>query len=345
MVPVFSHAQEIRWYDVFFIETSIHQYFAPEILDKLVKPQTGFRGALGYEYRRFRAAVESGYTTVDGTNPLVLDVSLVPLVFKFGYALPIRGDFGLQADVGMGWMFSRTTHYDNALNMLMDNKKKSQTSSSLMSAKLYATYALPWKFLKIYAGGGMDILFETGGPIPLPLIEAGVSFKPLMLIRRRTAQKETVIVLDEIVITPEETVVEPEEIDIELEEVVDEPEEMVAEPEEEDRVVLFENAVYFEADSARMIERFRPILNEAGRLLRSDPDLRITLRAYAAPFGTVEGQVAVSAARAWFCVEYFMRQYGIAEERMKIEFYGAEKPPESADDTWESYRCVELIIE
>jgi outer membrane protein OmpA-like peptidoglycan-associated protein len=272
---------------------------------------------LGYEYRRFRAAVESGYTTVDGTNPLVLDVSLVPLVFKFGYALPIRGDFGLQADVGMGWMFSRTTHYDNALNMLMDNKKNSQTSSSLMSAKLYATYALPWKFLKIYAGGGMDILFETGGPIPLPLIEAGVSFKPLMLIRRRTPQKETVIVLDEIVIVPEE----------------------------EDRVVLFENAVYFEADSARMIERYRTVLNEAGRLLRSDPDLRITLRAYAAPFGTVEGQVAVSAARAWFCVEYFMRQYGIAEARMKIEFYGAEKMPESADDTWESFRCVELIIE
>ena len=181
-VPILSHAQEVRWYDDFFIETSIHQYFAPEILDKLVKPKTGFRGALGYEYRHFRAAVESGYTTVTGTNPFVLDVSLAPLVFRFGYALPIWWNLGLQADVGIGWMFSRTTHYDSAINMLLDNKKVSKVSSSLMNAKLYATYTLPWKFLKIYAGGGVDVMFETGGPIPLPLIEAGVSFKPLILI-------------------------------------------------------------------------------------------------------------------------------------------------------------------
>jgi outer membrane protein OmpA-like peptidoglycan-associated protein len=302
-----------------FLESSLHRYFAPEILDKLVRPGTGFRAAVGYEYSRFRFAVETGYTAIAGTNPLVLDVSLVPLVFKFGYALPIRWGFSLQADAGMGFLFSHTIHYDSAINMVMDNKKDSRTSSSIMGMRLYATYALPWKFLKAYAGCGIDVLFETGGPIPLPLIEAGVSFRPAMLPRRQTAAVAAAP-------APQDTAVIPEE-------------------DEHGSTVLVFNAVYFEADSVKMIERYWPVLNETGRLLRSDPDLRITLRAYAAPFGTVEGQVAVSAARAWFCVEYFMRQYGIAEERMKIEFYGAAQSPEFADAAWESYRCVELIIE
>jgi hypothetical protein len=197
LVPAFSYAQEFRWYDGFFIEGSVHNYFAPELLQEYIHPEPGFRGALGYEYNRFRFAVESGYTTITGINPLahiieseplVTDVSLVPLVFKFGYALPIRWGLGLQADLDLGFIFSRTTHYETVIDLLMNNKTESQTRSPLAGARLYATYTLPRGFLKIYAGGGIDVLFETEGPIPMPLIEAGISFKPLMLIPQRAPE-------------------------------------------------------------------------------------------------------------------------------------------------------------
>jgi outer membrane protein OmpA-like peptidoglycan-associated protein len=339
-VPAIVHAQESRWYDDFFIESSVHRYFAPKILDELVQPKIGFRGALGYEYNRFRFAIESGYTTISGinpladtieTDPLVLDARFVPLAFKFGYALPIRWGLGVQADLSMGFMFSRTAHYETVVDLLIGNKKDSRTTSPLAGARLYATYTLPRSFLKIYAGGGIDALFETDGPIPMPLIEAGISFKPLMLIPRRTAHAEAP--------TPETGAIAPEDLVFSHT-----PENIVIEENERGRTVRLLNAVYFEADSVNMIERYRPILDEAGRRLRSNPGLRITLRAYAAPFGTADGQVAVSAARAWFCVEYFMRQYGIAEARMKIEYYGAERAPEFVDANWESYRCVEFLI-
>jgi len=330
LLPV-AHAEESPWYGGFFVEAAIQRYFEPELLADYISPEIGFRGALGYELKRFRFAVESGYSTIIGTNPLVLDVSLAPLVFKFGYALPIRWGLGLQADLDVGFMFSRTSHYDSAIDVILDNKIESQTRSLLAGARLYATYTFPRSFLKIYAGGGIDALFETDGPIPLPLIEAGISFKPLMLIPRRAAAAQA---------TPPDALIAPEDLVFSHT-----PENIVIEEGEHGRTVRLLNAVYFLADSATMIERYRPILDEAGRRLRSDPALRITLRAYAAPFGTAEGQVAVSAARAWFCVEHFMKQHGIAEERMKIEYYGAERSPEFADATWESYRCVELILE
>jgi len=323
--------QKSRWYDGLFLEGSVHKYFAPKILDELVRPEIGFRGAFGYEFRRFRFALESGYTIIDGTNPLVLDVSLVPLVFKFGYALPLRWGLGLQADVGLGVMLSRSTYYDTAINMLTDKKTESKTNSPFAGARLYVTYTIPQNFLKIYAGGGADVLFEDSGPIPLPLIEAGVSLKPFLLassIRNLAARLKP------------EPKIDPETIVF-----AHKKDNIIIEQTESGKTVRMLNAVYFEPNSVVMIEKYRPILDEAGARLKADPKLRITLRAYAAPLGTTEWQTVISAARAWFCAEYYIKQYGISDERMKIEYYGGEKTPEFVDASWESYRCVELILE
>ena len=271
-------------------------------------------------------------------NPLVLDLRFSPLVLKFGYALPIRWGLGLQADLSYGFMFSRITHYKNAINLLMDKQEESSASSPFAGARLYLTYTIPQDFLKIYAGGGVDMITELEGLIPIPLFEVGISFKPLALIRPKAATPQK----GQAEETPEGEgePVAPEDLVF-----AHTPENIVIEENERGRTVRLLNAVYFEANSVNMIERYQPILDEAGRRLEANPALRITLRAYAAPFGTADGQVAVSAARAWFCVEYYMKTYGIAEARMKIEYYGAERSPEFANANWESYRCVELIIE
>jgi len=319
------YADEEPWYEPFFVEASVQQYAVPGLFTDFLKPHTGFRAALGYEYRHFRLALESGYTHIEGTNPLVLDLRFVPLVLKFGYALPIRWGLGVQADITYGFMFSHVTHYKNAIGLLMNKQEESDGRSPFPGARLYATYTIPQEFLKIYVGGGVDMITELEGPIPIPLFEAGVSFKPLMLIRparqKRPARKSEAIVFAHT------------------------PENIVIEETERGKTVRLLNAVYFEADSANMIERYRPILDEAGRRLRSDPALRITLRGYTAPFGTPEGRTALSEARARYCMDYLRRSFGISGERIKIEYYGAERTPEFANADWESYRCVELIIE
>lgn len=322
----------MRWYDSIFIGNAIQGYVIPEIFEDYLRPHPGYRGALGLEYKRCGFALEAGYTRIEGTNPLVLDVSLAPLVFKFTYGFPSRWRLGLQGGIALGALFSQTAHYDTSLNMLAHNTTYSDTNSLFAGARLYLVYSFQGNFLKLYAGGGVDALFEDDGAIPMPTLEAGISLKPFMFVsagRRRLAK-----IRPEPKISPEEIV---------FSHTLDN---FIVQETEAGKTVRILNAVYFEANSVNMIERYRPILNYAGERLRADPELRMTLRAYAAPFGTAEGQTAVSAARAWFCVEYYMKRYGIAENRMKIEYYGAEKTPEELRDaSWESYRCVELILE
>jgi len=313
-------AQENRWYEPFFIEGSVIQYYLPELFSGLMEPQPGFRGALGYEYSRFRFAIESGYTRIDGTNPLVLETNLVPLTAKLGYNLPLRWGLGLQADVSFGVFFSRTLYYESAIDMVMDKKQDEQVTSPLAGARLYATYTFPFKWLKLYAGGGVDMVLETDGPIPPPVIEVGISIAPFAFPRPK--KKEPA--------------------------VIETPQTQASAAKESQRTVLSQRAVYFRADSAVLIEEYRPVLDDAGKQLRADPALRITLKGYTAPKGTDEGMTALSAARSWYCVEYLMKKYGIAEDRMNIEFYGADATgaDESAEQKpWEYRRRVDIFIE
>jgi len=316
-----SFAQD-NWYSDFFLESSAIKYFTPQVLSDLVETKPGFRGAFGYELHRFRFALESGFSRIVGTNPLVEEITITPLVFKFGYGLPIYSIFGLQADLGFGFAYSNISRYESALDIIFDNKKEDNERSLFSGARLYATIS-PWKFFKIYAGGGTDFIHETDGWIPLPVIEAGLSFKPLSLLPQRTK--------------PDRSLRKIEFTSIQ--------ENIVIEETAQGRTVRLLNAVYFEPDTTVMIERFRPILSEAGQRLRANPSLTITLRGYAAPFGIAQELVELSSARAQLCADYLARNYGIAESRMKIESYGALRAPEFRDATWESYRCVELIIE
>jgi outer membrane protein OmpA-like peptidoglycan-associated protein len=85
-------------------------------------------------------------------------------------------------------------------------------------------------------------------------------------------------------------------------------------------------------------------LDEVGRQLAANPALTLILRAYTAPFGTAGGRHMVSEERAAFCQNYFIRNYGIAANRMRSELYGSDRTPENITLDWESYRCTELII-
>jgi hypothetical protein len=324
----------------FFLEGGIQHYFVPGILRDHVQPELGFRGGLGYDIKGFRVSVESGYTHIAGTNPLVLEITMLPVILKAGYMFPLFWGLGLKPELGLGVLFSNTGHYQTVLDMLLGERRDSDTRSLFSAFRLDLCYTFPGDFVSLYAGGGADVIWETGGPIPLPLVEAGISLKPFALIKKLPRR---------IAKAPEPVVPEAELPEIRFESL--EENVVIEESPEQGRTVRLLNAVYFEADTAVLIELYRPILDAAGARLVAAPETRIMLRAYSAPFGTPEGQMAVSEARARFCRDYLEQRYGIEPERIQSEWYGAGRIPELGRGdggtfiSWESYRCVELIIE
>ena len=318
--------QAAPWYEGIFIEASALYYFAPELMQDFGKPGFGFRGALGYEYKRFRFAFESGYNKISAANPLISEISISPIVLKFGYEYPVHSIFGVQADANFGILYSNISRYLNAEDKKNKNAITDKYAAPFAGLRIYAA-ASPLDYLKIYAGAGSDFIFESSGVVPLPLIEAGVSFKPFILLKSLSAKRAAPKPATKDIIFKSSS------------------ENIIIEETPEGKIVRLRNAVYFEVDGAVMIEMYRPILDEAGVRLRSNPELKITLRGFTAPFGTEQGRAEISRARAQYCAAYLSRQYGIVESRMKIESYGALRAPEYRDAGWESYRCVELIIE
>jgi outer membrane protein OmpA-like peptidoglycan-associated protein len=104
------------------------------------------------------------------------------------------------------------------------------------------------------------------------------------------------------------------------------------------------NSIYFEPDTAVLIESYRPILEMVGRQLAADPGFQLLIRAYAADFGTSDGRYIVSVNRASFTRDFYVEQYGISSSRFSTEVYGSDKAPIYATDDWQSHRCVELIL-
>jgi len=295
------------WYEPFFVEGSLHYYIAPDAIADLIKPMLGFRAALGYEFRRFRFAVESGYTHITGTNPLVLDLTFIPLVFKFGYALPIRWGLGLQADLDFGFLFSRTDHYDTAIDMFLNKLLDDSERSLFGGARAYVTYTVPGNFVKLYAGGGADIILEPQTPLPLPLLEAGVSFKPLALVglfSERAARTKA-------------------------------------------QTQVPSGTVYFEPDSAVPTEDSLSALDKAGHFLASQPDTIIVLRSVAfgtKPTLLDLSPARAEYCRNYLIEHYKIPEHRIQIEPWGAQLPVASEG-EYTEVFWDTYRRVDLDIE
>jgi outer membrane protein OmpA-like peptidoglycan-associated protein len=318
------------WYKSIFIEAGGIMNLPPKLFLGDIKPMFGFHGALGYEWLKIeegragnlRFSLSSGYSQASGADPLVESLSFIPITGRLGYALPIKNNWGAEVDLGFGVQLSKTLHYEIMLDYLAGRRSESQELKLLAEGRLHAMYTLPNNFLKFYAGGGADLIFETDSPIPVPVIEAGISIKPLALY---SPKKPKAVI----------PVPKPEP-------------EIVPEPEiESEKPARVEYEIYFRANSGtRVFEHSLPLLQEAGRLLQKDPEARVILRGFAAPFGTAESQVAISAARVWHCAEYLKEEFNIAEDRIHMLFFGSEETHDHRRTTeWPLRRRVELIIE
>jgi outer membrane protein OmpA-like peptidoglycan-associated protein len=301
------------------------------VSDGLIKPYPGFRTGLGYAWKKFRFSLETGYTYIAGTNPLVLDITLIPLTFKAGYVFSPWKALSITPVVGTGLAVVSVTHYETAIDMLLGRQSRSSNRSVLLNAGVRAGWSCT-PALELYAGAGLDCVVETGGLIPLPAVELGVLIKPFRFGEKRDVKPAGT----ELINIPE--IVVPE-----IAGPVEEPE-PVPEAETPAEPVRVVRVLHFPAERAVPVRSHLVELDAAAELLRASPELSVTLRGYTAPYGTPGGRRALSERRARFCADYLEREQGIERGRITVEWYGADKEPEAAAGEDRRRRCVEIIM-
>jgi outer membrane protein OmpA-like peptidoglycan-associated protein len=338
-------AQENPWYEETFIESSGLYYFAPTFLGEYIKPKLGFRGALGYEYKRFRFAIESGYSHFAGTDPLIAKINFIPLVFKFGYALPLFSIVGLQADLNTGVAFSKTVRSPTAIDLAMNNIQEDHENSFTSGGRLYATVT-PWRFLRIYAGGGTDIIFEKDGPLFLPLIEAGIHFKPFALPKRIPKPIEELVEIPHEE-SAEEIITIREELVEEISTIIEEQQITGVTAEATDEGVMIRlSDIQFRADSAVLPDSEKLKLQEIANILRNIPGIKIRVEGHTARAGTERSQIELSSQRAQAVAFYLISLGAVNTTHVTVVGHGANRP--IADNAtaagMAANRRVEIII-
>jgi hypothetical protein len=195
------------WTDNLFAYLNLQYYIVPDFVgtlspslaenygasSDLLKPYPGFRAGAGYQWNSFRFFLESGYTYIKGENPLVLDIYLAPLIVKAGYDFYPLDVVSVTPVIGIGFVFARVNYYETAIDILLD--KSAQASSTGLMA--YAGVQGAWHFAKAFSlnvAAGFEGVIETGGLIPLPSLELGLTVNPFRLFKK-TAQNPMPVIL------------------------------------------------------------------------------------------------------------------------------------------------------
>jgi len=380
------------WLEGIFVSVSGQYYMlpnlakaiSPELADQYgvsgaIRPRPGFRAGAGYEWKKWSFGLESGYTYIKGDNPIVTDISIVPILVKAGYSFfPISSYeyFSLTPTAALGRVFAQADHYIDVIDMLLEKSTHSKNTGFMAQLGVRAGWnpiRQQGRALEVFAGLSIDGIIETGGLIPLPQIELGVIVRPFKFkFKARSVPVEEKIIEEELIVE------EPEEIDKPVEEelfIEEEPEEI--EPPEpvlytwralfppngttataEGRAVLDEAGAFIaeaiakaavketivEATEETAVEPAEEIAEEPEKII--EWEYKIIIKGYAAPFVSVPGQREVSRRRALYCASYLKEKYGIPEEYITVGWHGADALPENTEETAHSQRrSVEILFE
>ena len=252
--------------------------------------------------------LETGYSSGDSLYGGQGGVDLVPMALTTAYAFPlIKGIWSIGPGLKLGGLGLKG---NNWFDMVLT-----------AGARLETELAYPHFPLSLYAAAGFDAFPAAHDPGLFPTAEIGLRLSVRFPRARPDAESPLLDYQD----------TQANEYGTGLPEIFQNPGELI-------------NPVFFEPDTAILIETSRAFLEATGRFMATNPSLRIHLRAYTAPFGFAAGRLIVSEARANFCRDYLMQSFGIVADRITIELIGSERAPAHVTDDWASYRCVELIV-
>lgn len=179
VIPAFVFSEGNFSYSNFFVQGSYNHYFAPAEATDYIKDDGGFRAGVGYSFDlpynlSVPVYVESGYSHLIGTNPILLDVKSIPLILFGGVEWSFLDFFSFHASVGMGTMFSKVEHYESVYDMVKENLTVSDGNDFLFALRAGLGFDVLENFVILYADFGFDLILELDGPIPLPGFSLGV---------------------------------------------------------------------------------------------------------------------------------------------------------------------------
>ena len=102
--------------------------------------------------------------------------------------------------------------------------------------------------------------------------------------------------------------------------------------------------IFFAFDSYSLNEEGKALLNQAGGLLRSYPDIALRLEGHCDERGTAEYNLALGEKRANAVREY-LENLGVSRSRLSTVSFGKEKPAVAGNDeaSWAKNRRVEIV--
>jgi len=103
--------------------------------------------------------------------------------------------------------------------------------------------------------------------------------------------------------------------------------------------------VFFEYDQAELRAEARAILQENGRILKANPDARITLEGHCDERGTEEYNLALGQRRAEV-VRAFLTDLGVDASRFSVVSFGEEKPFTAGhgETAWSQNRRAHFVL-
>jgi outer membrane protein OmpA-like peptidoglycan-associated protein len=345
ILPVRAGAQPAEWVEQpFFVKLMGQYYFHPAspafAAPYFLKAYPGFRAALGYEWRNFDFSLESGLSCFVGADPYriyVENLTMTPLLFKLGYTFFLPKGFGLQPEAGFGAVFYTTIH-DSIIHPLPRNMQKSFTANMMAAARLNLVWTIPKApLLRLHIGGGVDMIPETDWLISIPVIEAGITFKPRLprrvppprgLPAPETPQPPETAEPRPVVIPPESS--EPldegdAEILTDLREAVKDDEDITVEAVLKGIMMTVWN-IYYVPDSDRFLPSEYSRLDMIAHALRLVPSNRSFLvEGHVADVPTPVDNMDLSYRRAQRIVDALV-QRGIGRDRFVFRAWGGTKP-------------------
>ncbi len=84
--------------------------------------------------------------------------------------------------------------------------------------------------------------------------------------------------------------------------------------------------IYFDLNSARLKKEYIPFLDQIGRYLLNNPDVKIEIAGYASSDGPERFNERLSQKRAESCKNYLMERYKISPDKLIAKGYGESNP-------------------